>query len=276
VAPPSGRGVRLVTLSSDLGAAYSAQVKGVLARSIDPSRIVELSHDLPAHGIAEGAFLLRAMARGFPAGTVHLAVVDPGVGGRRAPLAIACADGSRLVGPDNGLLFPLAESLGAPRAYRIDPTRLDAAPRVGTTFDARDLFAPAAARLAQGGRPESLGPSVRPTVFRIPSASRRGSGAAGEVLHVDRYGNLITNVPTAWVGPSVKRLELRVAGRRSSVRWVVSYERIGRGRLGALGSSFGTLEVAVAEGSAARRLRARAGSKIDATWGTGGASALNR
>lgn len=261
-----------MTLSSDLGAAYSAQVKAVLARSIDPSRIVELAHDLPAHGIAEGAFLLRAMAQGFPAGTVHLAVVDPGVGGRRAPLAIACADGSRLVGPDNGLLFPLAESLGRPRAFRIDPERLGAAPRVGTTFDARDVFAPAAARLARGGRPGSLGPSIRPVTYRIPEASRGGASVAGEVLHVDRYGNLITNIPTPWVDAGVKRLQLRIARRRVTVPWVASYEAIGSHRLGALGSSFGMLEVAVAEGNAARRLGARAGTSLAATWGTEGAS----
>ena len=270
VAARPGRRRRLVTLTSDLGPAYSAQVKAVLSRSVDPGRIVELTHALPAHGVREGAFLLRAMAGGFPAGTVHLAIVDPGVGGRRAPLAIACADGSRLVGPDNGLLFPLALALGSPRAFRLVRARVGASsPRVGTTFDGRDLFAPAAARLAEGVRPDRLGPPVRPTEYRIPEAERRPAGARGEVLHVDRFGNLITNVPTAWVEPGTARVALTVGRRRLEVPWATSYEEIGRGRLGALGSSFGTVEIAAAEGNAARRLRARVGTRAEARWGPG-------
>jgi len=265
-------GPRLVTLSSDLGAEYSAQVKAVLAQRVDPGRVVELTHDLPAHGVAEGAFLLEAMAKGFPAGTVHLAIVDPGVGGERAPLAVECSDGSRLVGPDNGLLYPLAETLGLRRAYRIDPSRVRNSPRVGTTFDARDLFAPAAARLARGARAASLGPAMRPRVFRLPRATRRSGGASGEVVHVDRYGNLISNIPTGWVGSRVDRLVVRVGGRRRSVPWTRSYEAAGPGRILALGSSFGTLEVAVGEGNAARRLGARVGATIDARWVTGASS----
>jgi S-adenosyl-L-methionine hydrolase (adenosine-forming) len=256
----------LVTLASDLGPEYTAQVKAVLLRSVDPSRIVELTHDLPAHGVAEAAFLLKAMAQDFPPGTIHLAVVDPGVGGRRAAIVIRCADGSRLVGPDNGLLFPLAESLGRPRAYRIDPARLGGTPRVGTTFDARDLFAPATARLALGTLPSSLGTAVRPKVYRIPVGSRSPGGATGEVVHADRFGNLITNLPTDWVARRRSSIALRIGRRRFIVPWVASYESLGRGALGALGSSFGTIEIAVAQGRADRRLRLRPGVRIAVSW----------
>jgi S-adenosyl-L-methionine hydrolase (adenosine-forming) len=253
-------------------------VKAVLARSLEPGRIVELTHSLDAHGVEEAAFLLRAMARGFPPGTVHMAIVDPGVGGRRAPLAIACADGSRLVGPDNGLLFPLAEALGRPRAFRLDPRRVPSLPRVGTTFDARDLFAPAAALLAEGVRPERLGSRVRPIEFRIPEADRRSGTARGEILHVDRFGNLITNIPSEWVRPTGSRVRLTVGRRRIQVPWTTSYEEIGPGRLGALGSSFGTVEVAVGEGDAGRHLRVRVGSPIAVSWGprpAGGSQSVN-
>jgi len=262
VAARARRARRLVTLTSDLGAPYAAQVKAVLARSIDPARVVELTHDLPAHGVHEAAFVLRAMATGFPAGTVHLAIVDPGVGGRRAPLAIACADGSRLVGPDNGLLYPLAEALGRPRAFRLEPERVGGSPRVGTTFDGRDLFAPAAARLARGVDPARLGTPAAPTVYRVPKPSRTNDGGNGEVVHVDRFGNLITNLPTAWVPAGRRTVTVRVARRPLRLPWASSYESLGRGRLGALGSSFGTIEVAVGEGSAARRLRARVGARV--------------
>ncbi|MGB6500386.1 MAG: SAM-dependent chlorinase/fluorinase [Thermoplasmata archaeon] len=257
---------RLVTLSSDLGSAYSAQVKAVLVRTLPAGRIVELTHELPAHRVSEGAFLLRAMAQGFPAGTVHLAVVDPGVGGRRAPIAIACADGSRLVGPDNGLLYPLAEALGVPRAYRIDPARRPGPPRVGTTFDARDVFAPAAVRLALGIPPRALGPPVEPIPYRVSTARRVGRGAIGVVLHVDRFGNLITNIPSRWVGPKVERIVLRVGRRRIVGAWGTSYEALGRGSIGSLGSSFGTIEIARGQGNAARALGARPGASIEARW----------
>jgi len=257
---------RLVTLSSDFGAAYAAQVKGVLARSLDPARIVELTHDLPAHGIGEAAFLLRAMGVGFPPGTVHLAIVDRGVGGPRRPIAIACADGSRLVGPDNGLLMPLARALGRFSAFEIDAARWATPSRVGTTFDGRDLFAPVAARLAAGGSPARVGRRCTPVDYEVPAPVRRTRGAGGEVLHVDRFGNLVTNVPTRWVPDSSASVEVRSARGRRIVPWVASYSALGRGRVGALGSSFGTVEVSVAEGSASRRLGVRVGDRLVLGW----------
>ncbi len=260
-------GPRLVTLTSDIGAAYAAQMKAVLVHRIPPGRVVDLAHDLRAHAIGEAAFLLRAMAIGFPPGTVHVAVVDPGVGGRRAPIAIDCADGSALVGPDNGVLIPLADALGQPIAYRIDPARLGARPRVGRTFDGRDLFAPAAARLAQGLRARALGPRIRAHRYAIPVARRRGAVASGEILHEDRFGNLITNVPTGWLPSDARSADVRLRGRPARrVPVVASYEALGRGRTGLLGSSFGTLEVAVARGVAARRWRAGVGDAVTVRW----------
>ena len=256
-----------MTLTSDIGAAYAAQMKAVFARSIDPARVVDLVHDLPAHAVKEAAFLVREMARGFPAGTVHVVVVDPGVGGPRAPVAVECDDGSILVGPDNGVLYPLARALGIRRAVRLEPSRWDGPLRVGRTFDGRDLFAPAAAHLA-GGRPLSdLGRchALRPLL--LPEAARTPAGARGEVLHDDHFGNLITNVPSAWVPPDVRRVRCRVgASRPRALPLATSYESLGRGRIGLLGSSFGLLEISVAEGRADRRFRATAGTTVELEW----------
>ena len=250
-----------------MGSAYAAQMKAVLSRSLDPGRVVDLAHDLPAHGVAEAAFVVRAMASGFPAGTVHVVVVDPGVGGRRAPILLATRDGSLLLGPDNGVLYPLAERLGVGRAYRIEPERLGARGRVGTTFDGRDLFAPAAAALANGRRPEELGRLYRPHRYSIPEPHRTPRGAAGEVVHVDRFGNLITNVPADWVPSGVRTVDLRVGPARGGrLPFTSSYEALGRGRSGLLGSSFGTVEVAVGEGRADRRYRARVGAGVHIAW----------
>jgi S-adenosyl-L-methionine hydrolase (adenosine-forming) len=264
------RGPRLITLTSDIGSAYAAQMKAVLARRRPPGTVVDLAHDLRPHALGEAAFLLRAMAVGFPAGTVHVAVVDPGVGGRRAPIAIECGDGSTLVGPDNGVLIPLAEALGRPRAYRIDPHRLESGSRIGTTFDGRDLFAPIAGRIAEGVAAGRLGPRIRPHRYAVPAPRTTRSGATGEVVHEDHFGNLITNIPTQWVPDGTRRIELRVGdGSARVVSFVRSYEELGRGRIGCLGSSFGSVEVAVAEGNAARRLRASVGCVVRTRWPPG-------
>jgi len=261
------RGPRLITLTSDIGSAYAAQMKAVLARRRPPGTVVDLAHDLRPHAVGEAAFLLRAMAIGFPAGTVHVAVVDPGVGGRRAPIAVECADGSTLVGPDNGVLMPLAEALGRPRAYRIDPSRLEPRGRVGTTFDGRDLFAPTAGLLAEGTAARRLGRPIRPKRYSVPAARPLRGGARGEVVHEDRFGNLVTNIPTEWVPPGTTRVELRLGGGATrTLPFGSSYEVLGRGRFGCLGSSFGLLEIAVAEGNAAQRLAASVGAAVETRW----------
>lgn len=256
---------RLVTLTSDVGAAYAAQMKAVLLSRLPAERLVDLAHDLRAHDIAEGAFLLRAMAERFPPGSVHLAVVDPGVGGRRAPLIVACGDGSTLVGPDNGLLMPLAARLGSPRAFRIDPARLPFHRRVGTTFDGRDLFAPAAAELALGRRPEELGRRVRPRALSLPEPRRHRDGAEGLVLHVDRFGNAVTNVPTDWVPSGTSALWLESV-RRRRLPWDTRYEGHRPGELLALGSSFGLVEFSVARGSAAESAGLAVGTRVRVSW----------
>ncbi len=180
---------------------------------------------------------------------------------------IQCAEGSVLVGPDNGILAPLGHALGRPRGFRIDPRRLEGTPRRGTTFDGRDLFAPAAALLARGIRPAHLGTPHAFRDLRLPLAVRRRDGARGEILHRDTFGNLITNIPTDWVDTTSKSVRVAIGrGRRRTLPWTGSYEALGRGNLGALGSSFGTVELAVAEGRADRRCRAGPGTPIRLEW----------
>jgi S-adenosyl-L-methionine hydrolase (adenosine-forming) len=272
--PGRRRSPGLVTLTSDLGWAYAAQMKGALLRACPIVPLVDLTHDLPRHRISEAAFVLRAMATSFPPGTIHVAVVDPGVGGHRAPIGIRCGDGSVLIGPDNGVLAPLARALGRARGYRLDPPRIQPRARVGTTFDGRDVFAPAAARVALGEPLDDLGTPAPFEDLRLPQASRSAQGASGEVVHVDHFGNLISNVPSGWIPSTAPTLTVSLGTRRGvRVPWVRSYESLGRGRLGTLGSSFGTAEVAVAEGSAADRLHAHAGTSVEFRWGRGGVAA---
>ncbi len=257
----------LVTLTTDLGDVYASQMKGMLYRRLAPGSVVDLSHDLPAHGVSESAFLLRHMAQRFPAGTVHVAVVDPGVGSPRAPLGIVTGEGSSLVGPDNGLLWPLASALGSPRSFRLDPTRIAAHGLVSPTFEGRDLFAPAAALLASGSSLEFLGSAFEPIRYEIPAPRPRADGLEGQVLHVDRFGNLITNVLTsagAEVGTKVAVQFGRGPVRRSSFQR--TYADLPEGLWAVLGSSFGYLEVSAREGSAARRFGVRVGDRVRLSW----------
>lgn len=257
----------LVTLTTDIGDVYAAQMKAVLYRRLAAGSVVDLAHNLPAHEVPEAAFLLLHMAQRFPPGTVHVAVVDPGVGGPRAPLGISTRDGSVLVGPDNGVLWPLATVLGDPKGYRLDPGRVASHSAVSPTFEGRDLFAPAAALLASGASLEYLGSPFEPTKYDIPVARVGDDVIDARVLHVDRFGNIITNAPST-AGPDVgKALTVRL-GRgplRQGVRHR-TYADLRAGGWGVLGSSFGLLELSCREASAAARFRAHVGDPVRLAW----------
>ncbi len=254
---------RLVTLTTDIGGVYAAQMKAVLYRRLPPGHVIDLVHDVPPHRVVEAAFLLRQMGAMFPAGTVHVAVIDPGVGSTRAPIAVKCADTSLLVGPDNGVLFPLAERLGGGDAYRLDPARVAPGHPPSPTFQGRDLFAPAAARLACGTPPERLGTRCDFQHRALPVPRRRGRTVRGVVLHVDPFGNLITNVPGEWLPAPGTPLSVRVGrGTPRPVMRARTYADLAPRALGSLVSSFGTVEVSARESSAARRLGGRFGTAV--------------
>lgn len=251
-----------VTLFSDIGWAYAAQMKGEILRRRPGTPLVDLTHEVSSHSVLEGSFLFRQILSGFPPGGIHVAVVDPGVGGPRAPVAMGLTDGSRLVGPDNGLLVPAAEARGLREVVRLDPRRVGAPRGRSATFDGRDLFAPAAAELARGRRLRQLGTPwvAQPSV--LPEAVLGRRVARGCVVHVDRFGNLVTNVPAGWSPGPGGRLTLVLAGRRRSLPTARAYVDLNSGALGVLASSFGTLEVSAREASAASRLSATVGASL--------------
>src|SRR6267143_317131 len=183
----------IVTLTTDFGArdSYVAAMKGVILGIAREARLVDVSHEVAAHDITEAALALEAAAPFFPSGTVHLAVVDPGVGTARRGLAVA-ADGHIFVGPDNGLFTPFLDGDGW-RAFELAEAdyRL---PEVSRTFHGRDVFAPAAAHVATGVDPSRLGPRlVDPVRLAWPEVRAVAGAVAGAVVHADRFGNLITS-----------------------------------------------------------------------------------
>jgi S-adenosylmethionine hydrolase len=257
----------IVTLTTDLGDVYGAQMKAMLYRRLPAGSVVDLTHSLPAHGVPEAAFLLLHMAQRFPAGTVHVAVVDPGVGSNRAPIGVDTAAGSVLVGPDNGLLWPLGTALGSPRAFRLDPARVAAQATVSPTFEGRDLFAPTAALLASGASLEFLGAPIVPQRYDVPLAAVGLGQIDSVVLHVDRFGNIITNAPST-EGPTVGRpISVRI-GRGPLRRGVRqrTYSDLRPGSWGILGSSFGYLEISCRESPAAKRFGAHVGDRVRFAW----------
>jgi len=252
----------LVSLLTDFGVqdTYVGQVKGAILRVGPDLRIVDLTHEVPAHDVRTGAFLLMTTVQSLPDGTVHLAVVDPGVGSARRPLALRTRRGDVLVGPDNGLLVPAAEQLGG-IDEAVELSEIAWGPRRSTTFHGRDLFAPAAARMALGFPLTTLGAPIqrleRP--FEIPRPVREGAYVRGEVLHVDVYGNLVTNVPADLLPDrfSVVVGEATITGAPHP-----SYSAVAPGELVALVGSAGYLEVASREGSASLRTKARRGDPV--------------
>ncbi len=237
----------IFTLTTDFGAGsgYPAQVKGVLLSAHPEARIVDVSHEVPRHDVLAGALLLEACVPWFPARAIHVAVVDPGVGTTRRGLCAIDADGCSFVAPDNGLLTPF---LGpGTRAFEIDPGRAVAHPR-SATFHGRDLFAPAAALLAWGAEPGSLGPAVDdPVRLVLPVAETRDGEVAGETLVADPFGNLVTSIRAAdLAGAGV----VHASAGEHAARWVRTYGEGEPGELLALVGSTGRVEIAVREGSA--------------------------
>src|SRR5215212_931686 len=186
----------IVTLLTDFGTAdyFVGAMKGALLASNPEARVVDITHEVPPYDVESGAFTLRAAFETFPAGTVHVAVVDPGVGSARRGIVVE-GRGHTFVGPDNGLFGHVYERVRPFRVFQL--TNANHFRReVSKTFHGRDIFAPAAGALSRGVRAEELGPEVFDFV-RLPSATveRVAEGTlVGSVIHVDRFGNLVTNI----------------------------------------------------------------------------------
>ena len=240
-----------LTLLTDFGTqdGYVGAVKGIIA-SVAPDVVVDdVSHDIAAGDVEAAAWALGAYWRRYPEGTVHLVVVDPGVGTKRDAIAIE-ADGRFLIGPDNGVLsWALRDAEGKPSMYVLE--RPDTA--ISNTFHGRDLFAPAAARLAAGESIAALGPAKLGMVrLPWPEPVHHARGVDGVVVHVDRFGNLITNIPA---DQAIGDCFVRVGAMEVEVR--STYGDVDVGELIAHPGSRGLIEIAMRDGRAADRLGGR-------------------
>ena len=261
--------IPLVTLTTDFGTAsgYVAEVKGAFFRRLLAARqdragealttcpLVDLAHDLPAHDITAAAWFVASSCFGFPAGTLHVVVVDPGVGTTR-PIVYAEIADQRFLAPDNGLLSLAVARHGMTLARPVTIPTAAAA-----TFHGRDVFAPTAASLVAGDE-TGLG-SPLSELFSLPWPQPRETpeGIVGEVIHVDHFGNLITNLPASLL-PRLEAASRINCGSTTINSVVRTYGEAAAGSLVALAGSQGFLEIAVVEGRADRVLAAERGAIV--------------
>jgi S-adenosyl-L-methionine hydrolase (adenosine-forming) len=254
----------IVTFTTDFGTrdGFVAQMKGVVLGRAPGAILVDVTHDIEPFSVLEGALVMKGVVRYFPWGTIHIGVVDPGVGGSRREVAVM-AHGQLFVGPDNGLfsLLLLDDSEGEIR--KIDQPELildDPHP----TFHGRDVFAPVAAALATGFPFEALGPLVTdPVLLSIPRPEETPEGIAGEIVCVDRFGNLSSNVDGSMLTRPVARVTVGDAVIHGISK---AFSQVPEGNLVAVINSFGLLEIAVNRGNAAQRLSVGRGEPVRVVW----------
>jgi len=258
----------VIALLTDFGTRdhYAGTMKGVALGICPDATLVDISHDVPAHDVIAGALELAAAYKYFPAGTIFLVVVDPGVGSTRRGIAAEAGE-FKFVSPDNGVLTAVLDEHPPKRVVELTERRY-ARPTVSRTFEGRDRFAPAAAWLAKGIELPALGrPAGMIQRLELPQPALQGDGILGRVLRVDRFGNLITNIDRRTFdkltgGP----LEIQIGDRVVS-RVVSTYADAAAGELCALFGSTDHLEIAANGASAATELNLGRGAPVHVARG---------
>ncbi len=237
-------------------------MKGVILTAAPEARVIDLTHAIPPQDIVAGAYALRSATPYFPPGTIHVAVVDPGVGSKRRALLVETHD-AFLIGPDNGLLGLAAAARAVVRTFDVSRSPVRRRP-VSQTFHGRDVFAPVAAALANDTPPADLGTPTAPMHrLRLPAPSRRGQTVVGRVLWIDHFGNLITNVGRTHLDHATfrgRRVSVRIGDHVLRLR--SSYTSGPAGKPLALVNSLALIELALPHGSAAATLGAERGARV--------------
>ncbi|MGA3267483.1 MAG: SAM-dependent chlorinase/fluorinase [Verrucomicrobiota bacterium] len=260
--------MQLITLTTDFGSQdwFVGAMKGVILGVAPHATIVDLTHEIPPGDIRAGAFALAAACRFFPKGTVHVAVVDPGVGSARRAITVRCPD-YFFVGPDNGILSLALAQEKIKWVRRLENSDYFLQP-VSHTFHGRDVFAPVAAHLCRGVAMRQLGPAQR-DIVRLPWPQPRVHRRRidGVVVFIDRFGNAITNIAHASTPPGGMDAGGRLfLGRKLFCPVKAFYQSVPAGQAVAVPGSSGFLEIAVNGGSAARRFGLRIDDRISVRW----------
>ena len=259
---------QLITLTTDFGLkdSYIAEMKAVILSISPNATIIDVTHDIEKFNIRMGAYILALATPYFPKGTIHIAIVDPGVGTLRRPLLIQTKQ-SFYIGPDNGLLVLAAKNQNIKHIYEVRNPKL-MLPQISGTFHGRDVFAPAAAHLANGTPPTEFGPETREiTRPEFAKIVRRKNVLVGEVLHIDSFGNIITNLKkTDLEKANIKNaLTVTLKNVRLKLKLCKAYDEVGPQEPLAVIGSHNLLEISINQGNAANKFRIEAEDKIRLT-----------
>ncbi len=244
------RAMKIITFLSDFGEDdwFVAAVKGEILKIDSNINIIDITHKIEPHDIKSAAFVLKSVCGNFPPGTVHLVVVDPGVGSKRKPIIIE-AEKYSFVGPDNGVFSYICD--GLTKAYAIDVRG-----KMSTTFHGRDIFAPVAARVAIGNLPSDFGSEIYDLHrFEFPKVTKRANRLHGEILYIDHFGNLITNIPN-----TIDVKNLNISGKEVALKNF--YGEGVEGQIIGIKGSSGYYEISCNKGNAMRLLDVDIGEKI--------------
>jgi len=253
----------MITLTTDFGTrdSYIAEMKGVILTINPEATLIDITHEVEKFNARVGAFILASAARYFPKGTVHLVVVDPGVGTERQAI-LAQTERGFFVGPDNGVLMLAAQNQGILRIHELANPKF-MLPNVSSTFHGRDIFAPAAAYLDSGVKPSEFGPEIsNPVMPEFVSVQKNNGSLVGEVLNVDAFGNIITNITHEEMAET-KIIKVKLPKISLNLTFAKIYAEVEPQEAIALIGSHGFVEIALNQGSAAEKFQAKAGDKVE-------------
>jgi S-adenosyl-L-methionine hydrolase (adenosine-forming) len=253
----------MITLTSDFGLKdpYVAEMKGVILTLNPTATIIDVSHEVEKFNVGMGAFMLASAAPYFPKGTVHLVVVDPGVGTDRHAILVQTEKGF-FVGPDNGVLMLAAQHQGINHVYELANSKFMLS-KISNTFHGRDIFAPAVAYLEKGVSPQEFGKEIAdPITPRFVTLKRKEGSLVGEVLHIDSFGNIITNIDQKELGQA-KEGNLKFLGVSLNFTLNKTYAQAKPQEPTVIIGSHGFLEIALNQANAAEKFGVRAGDEVE-------------
>jgi hypothetical protein len=259
-------GCPLVTLTTDFGLrdSYAAEMKAVILSISPNATVVDITHQIDKFNVRMGAYILASASPYFPEGTVHVAVVDPGVGTKRRPIIVQ-TDKGFFVGPDNGVLALAVKNIGdKTRVYSITNNEF-MLPKVSCTFHGRDIFAPAAAHLAKGIPPAEFGPEIHQMISpKFAKIIRRRDALEGQVIHIDDFGNIITSFTEKELKTmkTKDKLNVKVGNTELTLMLCMAYGDVEKRQPLAIIGSHNFLEISVNQGNAASTFKARVEDKV--------------
>ncbi len=258
--------MKIITFLSDFGSkdGYVAQMKGV-ALGISDARLVDITHEITPHNVSEGAFVLRIVSPYFPLGSVHVAVVDPGVGTERKGIVVATRK-HVLIGPDNGLLMPAAHFFGDFVVYEITNKKYISS-SLSNTFHGRDVFTPVAAHITNGVSFEEIGRKIDDFVdLDFGAGERKENMVTGKIIHIDRFGNVITNISADMVFEDISfngKIKVLINKNSIMIPFVRSYGFVKKGEMLATIGSSNFFEISINQGSIAKKLSVDEGEIVE-------------